>query len=459
MLSRWKVGRALRITAAALVVAALVGSVGDVRAAGRIVEVEYPAASAADGLQLAVTYRLWLPDTTARLRGVIVHQHGCGTAANNAGLTAAADLHWQALATKWNCALLGPSYRQTEGGVDNCRLWCDPRNGSHAAFKQALVDLAAKCDRPELPLVPWCLWGHSGGGFWVSLMQTLEPERIVAAWLRSGTAFGYWASGELEAPSVTAATLQIPTMLNPGIKESVDGRPHAAWLGSVAMFKDYRARGAAIGFAADPLSGHDCGDSRYLAIPYFDACLAQRLPPADEPDAPLRPVSVDRGWLGELMGRKTYPPGTLRGKAAAAGVWLPDEATARLWIEYVSTGATGDSTPPAAPFDVRIVSMGEHGIELAWDAAADFESGLRAFVIERDGRRLDQVPSEPVGKFGRPLFQTMSFHDTPEAPPPAMRFLDIGASATERHTYRVLAVNGVGLESPPSAAVSTTAAP
>jgi hypothetical protein len=28
----------------------------------------------------------------------------------------------------------------------------------------------------------------------------------------------------------------------------------------------------------DPNSGHDCGNSRYLAIPWFDACLAARLP-------------------------------------------------------------------------------------------------------------------------------------------------------------------------------------
>ena len=37
---------------------------------------------------------------------------------------------------------------------------------------------------PELETVPWCLWGHSGGGFWASLMQTLYPDRIVALWFR-----------------------------------------------------------------------------------------------------------------------------------------------------------------------------------------------------------------------------------------------------------------------------------
>ena len=81
---------------------------------------------------------------------------------------------------------------------------------------------------------------------------------------------------------------------------------------------------------------------------------------------------------------------------------------------------------------------------------ADFESGLQAFLIERDGKALAQVPEKPVGKFGRPLFQTMSFHDTPELPLPEMRYVDTTAAPGARHAYRVIAVNGVGLKSPPA---------
>src|ERR1051326_4836305 len=135
---------------------------------GRLVRVEYPPSTGADGLQVGVTYTLWVPDGVARLRGVIVHQHGAGTTAAREGATAAYDLHWQALARKWDCALLGPSYHQAED--QNCRLWCDPRNGSHQAFLKAIDDLTAKSQHAELKSVPWCLWGHSGGGFWASLM-------------------------------------------------------------------------------------------------------------------------------------------------------------------------------------------------------------------------------------------------------------------------------------------------
>lgn len=416
--------------------------VSAVSAAGKYFTVKYPPGA----MPLDATYTLWIPDGVKRLRTVIVHQHGCGFDANRAGETAAQDLHWQALAAKWDAALLAPRYTQKEQGREGCQLWTDPRNGSAKAFLRALDDFAEKSGHAELQTAPWCLWGHSGGAYWVSLMQTMMPERIAAAWLRSGTAFPHWDGGDLAKPELSAALYRIPTMLNPGIKESTDGRPIAAWLGSVAMFKAYRAQGAPIAFAADPLSGHDCGDSRYLAIPYFDACLALRLPDSGEK---LRDMDTKQGWRAELMGREAVPTAQFKGKASTS-VWLPDERIARAWMEYVTTGATSDTTPPPSPTSVVAAKQADGSILITWEAVADFESGLQQFIIERDGKILAQVPEQPVGKFGRPLFQTMSFHDTPEPPLPAMRFTDSTNGADRTHVYRVIAVNGVGLKSTPA---------
>ena len=90
-----------------------------------IVEVSYPPSDRPGELVYAVTYRAWLPDGVARLRGVVVHQHGCGAGASKGVETAADDLHWQALDRKWGYALLGPSYKQEDG--QDCRRWYDPR--------------------------------------------------------------------------------------------------------------------------------------------------------------------------------------------------------------------------------------------------------------------------------------------------------------------------------------------
>jgi hypothetical protein len=63
---------------------------------------------------------------------------------------------------------------------------------------------------------------------------------------------------------------------------------------------------------------------------------------------------------------------------------------------------------------------------------------------------LAKVPQTPAGKFGRPLFQSMTHHDTPAQPLPQMQYVDVSAKAGETHTYSVITVNSVGLGSEPS---------
>jgi len=141
---------------------------GTARGAGTYVKVDYPASTVEGELQIAVTYTLWIPDGVERLRGIIVHQHGAGATASKEGSTAAYDLHWQALAKKWDCALLGPSYHVVGEKIDispgASELWFDPRRGSEKAFLKALGDLGRQSGHPEIETIPWALWGHSGGG-------------------------------------------------------------------------------------------------------------------------------------------------------------------------------------------------------------------------------------------------------------------------------------------------------
>lgn len=423
----------------AVMMAAWIGTAAVVEAGGRYYDVTYEASTETGELALGVTYTIWIPDGTEPLRGVIVHQHGCGTGACTGGATAAYDLHWQALAKKWNCALLGPSYQQKDG--ENCRLWCDPRNGSAKTFLRSLDDFAEQAKRPELTTVPWCLWGHSGGAFWASLMQTMYPERIAAIWFRSGSAFPYWERGEIEKPELSAAALGIPAMQNPGGKENGHERFKIAYDGGLAMFKAYRAQGAPIAFAPDPRTAHECGDSRYLAIPFFDACLELRLPPVGSTEQTLRPINLGKGRLVALSDEI----------ASGETAWLPSDRLARIYDEYVQTGFVDDKTPPTAPYDVTAKRAADGTIEIAWQADADFESGLGGFVVERDGATLATLPEKPIGKFGKSLFQAMSYHDTPEKPLPEMKFVDATAANGAKPTYRVVAVNAAGLKSEPSA--------
>jgi len=455
-----------RLRKTLLLALGIIGFAGTMHGAGQYLKIDYPASTASNELQVAVTYTLWIPDGVKTLRSIIVHQHGAGTTASIEGSTAAYDLHWQALSKKWDCALWGSSYHVLNEKIDispgASELWFDPRRGSEKTFLKALGEFAVKAGHPEIDKVPWALWGHSGGGIWSDVMTTLHPDRVIAVWMRSGSALMFLTHPEFIRPDVPAAMYAIPMMTNPGVKEKPklnpdepDKRTEAEkmkgpWLGNIATFKEYRAKGGLIGFAPDPRTGHECGDSRYLAIPFLDACLAMRLPDKGSKDQTLKPMDISKAWLAPFLGDEAKPAAEFKGNPEEA-VWLPNEAVAKAWIEYVKTGATSDTTPPSAPFNVMASPKGDQGTEIIWSAEADFESGIRGFIVLRDGQELAQVPEKPVGKFGRPLFQSMTYHDTPNQPMPEMRYFDASAKAGEKHTYSVITLNSVGLRSEPSA--------
>lgn len=406
-----------------------------VSAAGNYFKVEYPPSEKPGELVYGVTYTLWVPEDVKQIKGVIVHQHGCGAGACKGGQTAAYDLHWQALAKKHHCALLGPSYHQEEG--QDCRKWCDPRNGSEKTFLRSLEDFAAQTKHPEIAKVPWVLWGHSGGGFWSSLMLTLHPERIAAIWFRSGSAFYVWEKGDIPKPELTDAVYEVPLCFNGGLKEEQDKRHGPARVGDRAMFRAWRSKGAPAGFARDPRTGHECGDSRYLAIPFIDTCLKLRLP---ESGYTLKPVKAMEGWFSEMDSGDAVKADQFKG-ALETAAWMPKEALVKARAEYIQTAAVGDTTPPPAPTDVKV----EKGT-VSWSAEADFESGIQQFIILQEGKEIGRVPEKLASKFGRPLFQAMSYHDTPDQPLPEMKFVSKGPAATAG-AYRIISVNGVGLRS------------
>jgi hypothetical protein len=284
-------------------------------------------------------------------------------------------------------------------------------------------------------------------------MTDLHPERVVAVFLRSGTA-NMFRRRVFPQPNVPAAAYAIPIMANAGVKEQKKDSSIGPWEGSKTIFEEYRAKGGLIGFAPDPRTGHECGDSRYLAIPFLDAVMAVRLPPKGSKDQTLRPMDTSKVWLAALMGDTAQPAAAYKGDPNKA-VWLPNEAVAKAWMEYVKTGTTSDTTPPPPPFDVQVSSKGDEGTEITWNAEADFESGIGGFLVLRDGHELVKLPEKPPAKsFGRPLFQVMSYHDTPEMPLAEMRYLDRSTKAGEHHKYAVISINSVGLTSRASSAES-----
>jgi len=404
--------------------------------------VRYEASTKPGELIFPVNYTVWVPPGVKSLRGVIVHQHGCGEGSCKSGLTGAYDLHWQALARKHHCALLAPSYEQPEKA--DCQMWCDPRNGSDAAFQKALADLGAKSGHPELAKVPWALWGHSGGGHWAGGMTILHPERIAAACLRSGVPLleANPARSTIKPYTLPDAISAVPIMCNLGTKEGVtvkEGRFAGAWASNEKFFTAVGAKGGLIGVSVDPLTTHECGNQRYFTIRWFDACLTERLP--EKVGGALGGMPRKSAWLAPLLGTAAVPAAEFEGDKKKA-VWLPNATVAKAWAAYVKDTAVRDTTPPPAPTEVQVKAN-----VLTWKATADIESGLAHFIIKRDGKQIGTVPEQPKNPFGRPVFQGLQYSDTPTNPLVEMRFTDTKAEAGKKHRYRVIAVNTVGLKS------------
>jgi hypothetical protein len=166
-------------------------------------------------------------------------------------------------------------------------------------------------------------------------------------------------------------------------------------------------------------------------------------------------VDLSSAWLATPFGDTALPAAEFKGDPNKAA-WLPNEATAKIWMEYVRTGTVSDAGAPPAPVNVRVNNVraladANHGNEITWEAEADMVSGLGGFIVLRDGHGIAKLPTQPPEVvYGRPLFQGLSYHDTPVAPIPQMRHVDMSAPVGTKHVYTVIALSSAGVPSMPS---------
>jgi hypothetical protein len=281
-------------------------------------------------------------------------------------------------------------------------------------------------------------------------MTLLYPERVAACWLRSGVPlFKPNPDREsIEPYTLNPESLDVPIMCNPGTKEGVTvktGRFARVWPANQKFFEKVRGAGGLVGIAVDPLSSHECGNQRYMAIPWFEECLTARLPKMKA--QPLRKMVTEQAWLAPVLATTAVAGQKYKGDPLKA-VWLPSQRIARTWMHYVRDTEIPDSSPPPAPMRVRLSDAGTNKDRLTWEAEADLESGLSHFIIKKNGKEIAQVPEKPTNRFGRPVFQGLQYSDTPLLPLIEMEFIDHEAHMNTM--YEVIAVNTMGLKSKPS---------
>jgi pimeloyl-ACP methyl ester carboxylesterase len=367
----------------------------------------------------------WVPEDVGTIRGVIVHLHGCTREGDAWQMMY--DVQWKALAKKWHCVLLAPKFITGAGNSKTCINWYNPNNGTDQAFLEMLDKLAEKAGHPEIKTVPWALWGHSGGSIWVTSMTGRHPERVAVTVAQ--------ACG-VDISDIPAA-LKVPVLHHNGIQDLC--------YNNATLFANGRRKGAFWAHAVNPvvasaMDGHQVHDMRYLAIPWMDVCLGMRLP-EKAGDSKLREMDVSHAWLGDTAKRTVAPEASFKGDKLAA-CWFPNQDLAEKWVEYMATGDVTDKTPPPAPYGL-IANYWPNNMMLRWHADPDLQSGIKTFIIYRDGVELQTLTYRTHTTFSKlPGYQRWNDGDQPAPiPAPEMTFTDANVDNKTTHTYQVATVN------------------
>lgn len=319
-------------------------------------------------------YTIFIPANSGDLRGVFVHQHGCTM--EGRGSATAYDVQYQAFAKKWKLAVVGTDLYSAKG---NCHDWRNAASGSGDALIKSLQEVSKISNHPEIANAPWLLWGHSGGGYWALSMLIHYPERILGI-------FGY--SPAFEPGDYPKAALKVPVMM----RHAGATGDACCWQTSIKEFHKLRASGGYTSIAYTPYQTHNYSYVRYIAIPFFEAVMKQRLPDGAKPGyASMLNMDASTAWLADTLSYNIYKATVYPGNKLSAS-WLPDSATATKWREYVITGTVVDRTPPPAPYDLQLKRRHNVTVEVNWKADADVESGISHFNIYKDNQLVGRFP-------------------------------------------------------------------
>lgn len=329
----------------------------------------------------SAVYAVFIPEGLDTVRGVFVHQHGCGM--EGRGVSTAYDVQYQAFAKKWGLAIVGPDLYYQSG----CYEWRDPESGSGPSLLAALTQIGEVSHHPEMDKAPWLLWGHSGGGHWVLGMMRDYPKRILAAFCYSPAFDPQW--------DYPKEALKIPVMIRHAGANDSNSPNGKCWATAVNAFHRLREAGGLASIVFTPHQNHNYSFVRYMAIPFYESVLAERLPVGAPSYTSMGEMPEEAGWLGDTLSLNTYKY-TEYHQTPKVLSWLPDSMTAAKWKEYSITGTVVDRTPPPAPYGLSSKRLHNVAVELRWEADADVESGIKQFHIYNGNQLIARFPEHGV---------------------------------------------------------------
>jgi hypothetical protein len=208
---------------------------------------------------------------------------------------------------------------------------------SGLSTEKALAAFADSLQLPELATAPIATLGFGGdpSQFTASFAQ-YAPDRVIAV--------AAWGSGSMSNTT--------PGLYFDGRLRLTSALP--AWHDE--RFIAAREASAPVGVAIDPLVAHSWGNTKKLGLRYLDLMLTARLAPGvAAATSALLDLDLSTGWVGHNLTFEVAPatPATLSDPQYS---WLPDEAFAQLWQQFMRTGQTHPNdadyprnTPPPLP--------------------------------------------------------------------------------------------------------------
>jgi pimeloyl-ACP methyl ester carboxylesterase len=249
-------------------------------------------------------FRLWCPAGHEPLKGILVLVPG----SNGDGRPAVNDEVWQAFATQQRLALLGCCFTDKPHPNMNIEAYAMASHGSGQALLDAIPQLASQIARPEIGQLPLLLWGHSAGGQFNYEFACAYPGRVLTFIVNKG---GYYFTHLAPEP-----TRQIPGLFFIGERDDDFRR----W-SIQGIFAVNRQAGARWALATEPAAGHEEGQTRELALAWFQSLLEN-------------PAPTD-AQLGHLSTKDIHPASQPSPKPdQQLTSWLPDHTFARRWQTF-----------------------------------------------------------------------------------------------------------------------------
>lgn len=331
--------------------------------------------------------KVWIPPGVPFVRGVIIHGNPGGGGGDSRSVVR--DPAIQEFAARHGFGIAGVTW--FPGHLVYEKLG--------ATILSAFDDFAKLGKNSELAHVPLIPRGGSNGGMTSYGLACLAPERMICFTANCGPAY----YPHRPAPAV----LKVPALLHVG---PVDPFFQLGMKETAELFDDIRPLGPLWAWDAEQGKKHEDGHSADIDFPFYETCIALRLPPDADPrlgPVQLRDLNREEGWLVDTT--------TWRGKTDGSSLtyvapfkeykgdnkrsnWVPDKRTAFLYrgvssydkplqlklrdIGIASSGLSlllfPDGTPITSPVvdpGTRVVVECEVNKEFDWERIEFFDGG------------------------------------------------------------------------------------